>query len=174
MTDSSLTYVVQSLPWTLAGFIGGCLVTIKVIQTRLVGTLQEKPVTPPKPPPNRRITTIHVLLAMGLVVVALTIASAVQSWLVQQANDRLTQCLVSFADKTADAIDARSKASTEAQKAQIQMWRTIFGQPQNDEGRAEARRVFEGYLNKATASIEAQKTNPYPPPPRDVCPDSAR
>lgn len=176
MTGSSLTYLVESLPWALAGFLAGCLVTLKV-QTPATGAHQEAPVTTPPKPPRRRIIALRQLTAIhfiGLIVVVLTIMSAVQSWLNQAANDRLTACLVTYANATADAIEVRSKASSQAQVAQVQMLQTIVQQPQTDEGRAAARKVFEDYLAKAAASIAAQQANPYPPAPHDVCPDSAR
>jgi hypothetical protein len=170
--------VIEPLVWFVGGFLGGSLATYLILSKLAQNSGLEQPVaaTDPAPKPRRRITALHVMAA---IIVVLTILSAVQSWLAQQANTRLTAanarlsaCLVRYANDTADAIEARSKASGEAQVALVQMWSTIFAQPQTDAGRAESRRVFEDWLNKAKASIEAQKTNPYPPAPRDVCPDS--
>jgi hypothetical protein len=168
VTGPSFTYLVESLPWALAGFLVGRLATVKA---QTPAAHQEAPVTTPTTPPRRRIT---VIISIGLVVVVLTILSAVQSWLAQQANDRLTKCLVSYANATADSIEARSKASSEAQIAQVQMWRAVFQQAQTDEGRAAARELFEDYLDKQDAAIKIQQTHPFPPAPHDVCPAEAR
>jgi hypothetical protein len=171
MTGSSLTYLIQSLPWAVAGFLAGCLSTLQIRPTPdALAPPENTMATAPQKKP-RRFTLVHII---GLVVLVLTIFSAIQTQVQSDANDRLTRCLVTYANATADAIDARSKAATEAQKATIAMWRTVFEQPQTDAGRAEARRVFAEYLQKQEASIQTQQTNPYPAAPRDVCPADAR
>lgn len=173
MTGNSLTYLIESLPWAIAGFLAGCLATLQVQPTPAAP--REIHMAPPpevsKTKRRFRPTLVHLI---GLVVIALTVTSALQSWSQSRANERLTQCLVTYANAIADAIDARSKASAEAQKATVEMWRTVFGQPQTEEGRAAARRVFAEYLTKQEASIQTQQANPYPAAPRDVCPEPAR
>lgn len=165
MTGPSLTYLIESLPWAVAGFLAGCLATLKI---RPAIAPQEGPVTSTDPPkPRRKVTVVHVL---GLVVVALTVVSAIQGWAQSRATERLTQCLVTYANATADAIDIRSKAGAEAAWAAVQMWRTVFQQSMTEEGRAAARRVFEEYLTKQEQALNTQRANPYPLAPRDVCP----
>lgn len=167
--------VIEPLVWFVGGFLGGSLATYLILHKLTQNPRLEHPMasTDPLPPPKpkRRFTALH---AIGAVVLVLTVLSAIQSSLTQQSNTRLNKCLITYANDTADAIEARSKASGEAQVALVQMWSTIFAQPQTDAGRAESRRVFEDWLNKAKASITAQHTHPYPEAPRDVCPDSAR
>lgn len=132
----------------------------------------------PTAPRRRRVTLVHLI---GLVVIGLTVLSTVQTAIQtreterqRQAAERLTQCLVVYANATADAIEVRSKAGQEAAVATVLMWRSVFGSPPTDEGRAAARRTFEDYLTKQETAIKTQQANPYPPAPRTLCPDSAR
>lgn len=176
MTDSSsLTYVVESLPWAIGGFLAG------VLTTRLIrhkDTIQEAPVTPPPSHKRHRLTLLHVI---GMVLIVLTCASSVQAWQAQRDNERLTQdnarlaqCLASYSNAIADAIEVRSKASSEAQQAQDEMWRTLLQLSPGPESQAKARKVFQDYLDKRAQVAKAQQTNPYPPPPREVCPETVR
>lgn len=177
MTGPSLTYLIESLPWAVAGFLAGCLAMLKVQPSP--DHHRETPMSSTETPPRRRrLTLVHII---GLVVVTLTITSAIQVQIQsreterqRQASERLTQCLVIYANEIADAIDIRSKAGQEAQVATVQMWRSVFGQPQTEEGRAAARKVFETYLDKQDAALKTQQANPYPPPPRTLCPDEAK
>lgn len=188
MTGPSLEYLVESLPWAVAGFLAGSLATRKAapppVSPREIPMASTETPTPSLPR-RRRPTLVHII---GLVVVALTITSAIQTWVQsreterqrqvserqQEATERLTQCLVVYANATADAIEVRSKASQEAQAATVQMWLTVFDAPPTDAGRANARTVFKTYLDKQAAAIKTQQANPYPPAPRTLCPDSAR
>jgi predicted exporter len=174
VTDPAVAYLIQSLPWTVAGFLAGCLVTLWLWAHPSPVAPRENHMAVPLAKPKRRRfrpTLVHVL---GLVVIALTILSALQSWSQARANRTLTQCLVTYANRTADAIDIRSKASAEAQQATVRMWRTVFQQAPTEEGRATARRVFEEYLTKQEAALKTQQANPYPAAPRDVCPEPAK
>lgn len=157
--------------WFIAGFVGGCVAMYLVlIKLALDPHHRERPMPStdtPKPKRRNRFTWMH---GIGLVVLALTIFSAIQAQRQSDANKRQAKCLATYANAIADAIDARSKAALEVQKATVEMWRTIFGQPQTDAGRAESKRVFESWLRAQEASIQTQQTNPYPAPPREVCP----
>lgn len=182
MTNPSLAVAVEPWLWFVAGFVGGCLATYLFGFKLVQDAYREAPMSPidtspPKPTPAsptvrkvRRFTLLH---AIGLVVVALTIVSALQSWYQSRAAAQLTRCLTAYANANADAIDARSKANAEGQKASVDMWRTVFNLPQTDAGRAEARRVFQSYLDKQDAALKTQQEHPFPPAPRDVCPVSA-
>jgi len=105
----------------------------------------------------------------GLILVLLGIGTAVQGIVQSKANDRLTNCIATYSNDLADAIEVRSKASIEAQRASDVMWQTIASLPQTDEGRAQARKVFEDYIKAREAANRAQAENPYPAPPRAVC-----
>jgi hypothetical protein len=121
MTGPSLAYMIESLPWAAAGFLAGSLTTL-MFQSSPAAT-RELPMTTTGTAKRHRFTLVH---AIGLVVVLLTIASAVQGWAQNRANERLTRCLIIYANATADAIEARAKANIDAQSAQVQMWRTVF------------------------------------------------
>jgi hypothetical protein len=173
MTAPSLAVAILPWVWFVAGFVGGCLATY-LFGFKVVRDPYREPsmtsIGTPSAPTARKVRRFTLLHAIGLIVVALTIMSALQSWYQSRAAAQLTRCLTAYANANADAIDARSKANAEGQKASVDMWRTVFSLPQTDAGRAEARRVFQNYLDKQDAALKAQQEHPFPAAPRDVCP----
>lgn len=154
---SVLLYILERLPWAGAGLLGGVLLGFHLRRTG--GTMAGNG-------RKWRPTGLHVF---GVILVFLSVGTAIQGVVQSRATDRLTNCIATYSNSLADAIEARSRASGEAQRASDDVWRTIYYLPQNEEGRAQARRVFEEYLRKREAANRAQTENPYPPPPKAVC-----
>jgi hypothetical protein len=127
-----------------------------------------------------KITGVRLL---GAVVLALTIVTGLQGYAQGKATERqgreterqaeitkqLVSCLRTYSNELADAIELRSKASAEAQDASDNLWFGVAQAPQTQEGRDQARRVFDDYIAKRAAAKKTQTDHPYPPPPRDVC-----
>lgn len=162
-----LSYIAERLPWAGVGMILGFI--LGTTARRVLADTPEGPVTE-KPRAWWQPTGMRVL---GGFVLILSIASAVQGYVLASRTDELTQCLVRYANTTADAIEARSKASSEAQQAEDQMLLTVLQQQPTDEGRAAARKAVQGYLDKRAEATKAQREHPYPDAPRDLCPGSA-
>lgn len=118
--------------------------------------------------PKRRawVTSNGVIAA---VLIVLGTATAVQSYAQSEATARLTDCQTAYANGFADALDARSTATAEAQDALDELLGKVATLTPTPQGRAEFRDALDDYLDKRAEAKKAQKEHPYPPAPRDVC-----
>ena len=172
---TSWTYIVQSVPWSLAGLLIGVFVgRLTVAADALAGAVQEGD-TMPEPTTRRRlrITSNTVVVA---VLVTLGLLTGVQAFVQGQADDRqdetdtrLTACLQDSINRIADALDARSTASGEAQQALDDLLDAVSSATPNPEGATQVRQAFRDYNAKRADAKKAQAANPYPAAPRDVC-----
>lgn len=155
---SVLLYMLERLPWAGVGLLGGYFLGLHLRRTEaaMAGS-------------NGRKWRPNGTYVFGVILVLLGVGTAIQGVVQSRATDGLTQCIATYSNGLADAIEARSRASSEAQRASDDFWRALYALPQNDEGRAQARKVFEEYVRKREASNRAQAENPYPAPPRAVC-----
>lgn len=163
-----LSYVTVSLPWTGFGLIVGFLLGARA---RRELTTKETDMT--EVPRRRRVTGLRIL---GAVVVLLSVASAVQGLVQSRRTDDLARCQLAYSTGFADALDARSKASQSAQDA-LDDWMTKVNdiiQAPTPEARTKILDAFHGYLAARQQAKDTQRINPYPSPPRDVCPNAAR
>lgn len=171
---TSWLYITQSVPWIVAGllvgfFMGRSTVAVEaiadVVQHEAVsmsGTDKDS-----RDRPHRsRFTTIHVVAA---VVVLLGIFTAVQSYVQGEATARLTECQTAYANGFADALDARSAATSDAQDALDDLLSTVAALTPTPEGREAFVDALDEYLSKRADAKKAQAEHPYPPAPRDVC-----
>lgn len=167
---TSWTYIIQSIPWTLAGVLIGwfmCRATIAVeVIADVVQDGDEMPKEVVRVPLWRKINSMHVV---GALVVILGITTAVQGYVQNEATQRLTLCTQAYSNGFADAIDERSKASADAQNALDDFITAIARATPTQEGRDQVRKAVDDYLAKRAAAKKAQSENPYPAPPRDVC-----
>lgn len=172
MTSSSLLYIVQSTPWIVAGllvgfFVGRSTVAAEAITeaTQTEGDVMRDPSTPEKKR-KWRVTTNGVI---AFLLVLLGTATAVQAYVHSTATARLTECQTAYANGFADALEARSKATAEAQDAQDELWSAVASLTPTPEGRAAFWAALNEYLDKRAAAKKAQAEHPFPDPPRDVC-----
>lgn len=186
---SSLSYIAESVPWALGGlllghFIGRATVAADaladVAETERGDTMSDAP----DPPPRRRLWLSTNTVIVG-VIVALGLLTAIQAYVQGEATDRqaaetqrltevnrrLGSCLEDFANGVADALDARFAASSAAQQALDDLLDTVSSATPDAQGRARAQRALDDYQRKRTDAKNAQRANPYPPAPRDVCRD---
>ncbi len=174
---TSALYIIQSLPWIVAGllvgfFVGRATVAAEVVAEALQdeGDAMSDPSAPQtKRRPWKRVTSNGVI---GFLLVALGAATAVQSYAQSEATARLTECQTAYANGFADALDARSTATAEAQDALDELLTTVASLTPTPESRQRFADALGEYLSKRAAAKQAQKDNPYPEPPRDVCRDS--
>lgn len=113
-----------------------------------------------------RFTTNAVL---GTVIVVLGVFTAVQSYVQGEATARLADCQTAYSNGFADALDARSEATAEAQDALDELLTTVAGITPTPQGQDTFRDALKDYLDKRAKAKETQAENPYPPAPRDVC-----
>lgn len=126
----------------------------------------------------RRISANARQLTIAIVVVVLGIVTVVQG-LIQSANvRRIIDCNAAYANALADAIDARSAGSQQAQDALDELMRTIGAlaatQPVDEADvqrrRDASRKAVSDYVTKREEVKALQRNNPYPAPPRESCP----
>lgn len=163
---TSWDYIIQSFPWALAGilvgwFMGRSTVAVESIAEAVKGDTVDTTVKR-----RRRPTSMAVL---GVVVVVLGVFTAVQGYVQGAATARLAECQQAYSNGFADALDARSKATVEAQDALDEFLTTVAHITPAPEAQAKFQAAFSEYLDKRAAAKKAQKEHPFPPAPRDVC-----
>ncbi len=165
---TSGTYIIQSVPWILAGLLTGFFMgRSTVVVEAVVDAVQAEGDTVTDAKPKRfRFTGMHVL---GVVVAVLGVFTAVQSYVQGEATDRLVVCTKAYQDGFADALDERQKATSEAQDALDDLLTKVAAITPSPEGRQRFRDALAEYLEKRAAAKQAQRDHPYPPAPRDVC-----
>jgi hypothetical protein len=168
------TYLTLSFAWSLVGWLIGFLmgrstVAVDAIADDVVQG-EGDAVPEAKQPARRRWSMNH---AIGAVVLALGIFTAVQAIIQSDATDRLAECQIAYSNGFADALDARSQATSEAQDALDELLTTVAAITPTPEGRDAFRSALSEYLSKRAAAKQAQAENPYPPAPRDVCKEAS-
>lgn len=166
---TSWTYIVESTPWIAAGLLVGFFVGRSTVAAEVIAEsaqVEGEGVSGKTSKRRFRFTSNGVI---AVLLVVLGIATAVQSYVQSEATARLTDCQIAYANGFADALDARSTATADAQNAQDELWATIAALSPSPQAREQFRDALKVYLGKRAAAKKAQKENPYPPAPRDVC-----
>lgn len=175
---TSPTNVLYALAWFAFGVLVGAQWTRMRGEVRRIANAQagEEPVAPqqntdeapPKPPRSRRWPR----RVLDSFVVLLFISSAVQAYVTNEQIQAVVDCQNGYQAGFADALDARSKTSQEAQQALDDLMSTIgslatgVATPENRQRFADA---LASYLHKRAEAKKQQQEHPYPPSPRDVC-----
>lgn len=175
---TSWSYILQSLPWALAGLLAGFFMgrSTTVVEA-IAGAVQEgdgaieEEVAVGRDIGKakswlRRIESVHII---GVIVVVLGVFTAVQSYVQGHATERLTICTQAYSNGFADAIEQRSKASTDAQDALDGFLSAVSAATPTAQGQSLVRDALNQYLSKRADAKKAQAENPFPAPPRDVC-----
>lgn len=174
---TALNYLAASVPWSAVGLLVGYLAGRGV---RDLDRIAEA-VTPEDGMPERttgpkwlRHLTSNVII--GIIVFILGITTVVQGYLQNEATRRVADCTRGYSNGFADAIDARSAASTAEREALVQWMRVLDelltkASPSGDPAAARQRfaDATSEYLKKQDDLRVKQKENPFPDPPRDVC-----
>lgn len=176
---TSWTYMSQSLPWIIAGLIVGFLMgrstvaadaiagAVQAKGDKMSGTSEIAPEREPRGAARRvRFSSFNVLL---VVVIVLGVFTAVQSYVQGEATQRLAACQTAYSNGFADALDARSQATSQAQDALDELLSKAASAVPSTEGREQVRRALSDYLAKRAEAKRTQKEHPFPPAPRDVC-----
>lgn len=182
MSTDVLLYAAQSAGWVTAGFLGGWLAgragrdlhtLAEAVETAETGdtTVGEDP---PSPPPRHRRRP-RPEWVIGVVVLLLAITTVAQGIVESVAARRIVACQTAYVNAFADALDARTQASTDAQDALDQLVTTIGGTftspPSPGRGQA-VQKAITDYLASRDRVKRQQRAHPYPPAPRDLCPSS--
>lgn len=126
---------------------------------------------------RRKWRGINSNIVVALVVFTLGILTVVQGLVHGAGIRRIADCHAAYANRLADAIEARSTGSQQAQDALDELM-TTFGRlaasPPADAAdlarrQEESRTAITNYVAKRAESKAVQRNNPYPPPPREMC-----
>ncbi len=174
---AALAYLVERIPWAVLGLFIGHLTGrgVRDLDAIAAAVNPEEPM-PEDPRPRRwirRLTFNHIL---GTVVFVLGVGTVTQGYIYNEATQRIADCTRNYSNGFADAIDARSDASSAAQLA-LDGWMTTLDElmtktaPGTDPAAARERfrLATADYLAKRAEAKKQQAEHPYPLPPRDVC-----
>lgn len=185
-----LEYVLESLGWGGAGFIGGVLVGRAAQDVRIiadaVSTDTAAGITAandtahlpgdamdqqqPGPRWKRVLTGAPTQVMVAVIVVLLGVITVVQGIGQADANRRVNACLSDYANKVAAALDARSGASTETQDSLDRLIQTVgMTLAGNADADRQVHQEITAYLAERAHLKSQQAAHPYPPAPRRVC-----
>ena len=130
---------------------------------------------PTKEPDRRHANPTQVIAILMMVVAGVTAVNGVSVSIQQgeQAEEHrdFTECVSSQFNKLADALDARANPQREATLMQDEIWRVVseaFRNP-TPESSKRIQDAVDAYNQARFEVTEAQRKNPLPDPPRDVC-----
>lgn len=171
--NAVIAYALQSIGWAGAGFLCGVLVGRAARDVHRIATAVTDEDGERMPPPHRPRWTERApsTSLIAIVVVLLGIVTVVQGIVQSDATERVTRCQIKYSNDFSDALDARTRASTDAQNALDQLLTTV-GDTLNGNASARPRiqQAINDYLAKRAAVKNEQAQHPYPPPPRETCP----
>lgn len=158
------TYLVQAFAWSVAGGLIGFMFGTNLCRTTEGADVKQTRWWP---------KFDYVITALFLTLAVLT---AVQGYVLGNRTDELSRCQLAYSTGFADAIDARSQATAQAQEA-LDQWMTTVNasiQTPSPEAAVLIRQAFTDYLNARAEAKKTQQDNPYPPAPREACPEVDR
>ncbi|WP_134664024.1 hypothetical protein [Amycolatopsis sp. CFH S0078] len=162
-------YVSESAGWALAGFVVGYLLGRAARDVHRIATaVTPEGHVPDDKPRTRRAPSAQFVL--GVVVALLGIITVAQGIVTNNATRRITECQAVYSNGFADALDARSDSSAEAQAALDDLMKSLGGYLANPPVPPEkVRSAIGDYLAKRSEAEAERAKHPYPPPPRDLC-----
>jgi hypothetical protein len=167
-------YIVNGIIWSAAGFIVGWLagrISRDITRiARFTNAAAEEDTVPLSSTMAARLSRSY-RLAVPILVVVLGIATAVQGAYQAAGLQRVSDCQTAYSSGFADALDARSSASADAQTALDALMTKVGGalEHSNVGSRAEVQQAVDDYLAARAKAKRTQEQNPYPPAPRDLC-----
>lgn len=173
-------YLLQTSVWCAVGFVTGFLVGRAARDVHRIAVAVTEEDLMPANRQRRRMSFSPTRVAIALVVIALGVFTVVQGIAQSNATKRIAQCHAAYANAFADALEARSHGSQQAQDA-LDKLMTTMGQlsatPPADAAdlarrREESRLAIAEYIKTRNELKDVQAAHPYPPPPRDACPNT--
>ncbi|WP_103353596.1 hypothetical protein [Amycolatopsis sp. CA-128772] len=175
-----VAYLIQSVGWAGAGFLAGVLVGRAARDVRRIAaavtvddTEGDEDMPDPRGSRPHWIGTASAQTLVALVVVLLGVVTVVQGIVQSDATAGLTRCQYEYSNAFADALEARSQASTDAQDALDELLTTVGQTLQSTDPNATrppVQRAISEYLAKRQALKAQQAAHPYPAAPRARCP----
>lgn len=160
-------YATESVAWAAVGFLLG-YVTAAAVRGRVRPPQPQRQHTPeaaPQRPAAQRL--------IGVVVVLLGVLTVAQGIAANRATERVVECQTRYANGFADSLEARTQASQRAQRSLDELMRSVgsnLANPNADQS-VRVREAIGDYLRSRNQAERERAQNPYPPPPREACPE---
>lgn len=200
---NSALYLFAVLGWSVLGFVAGVLVTQAYRKFSRIAdavaprkdeimSMPEQPVADVEAERRHRRRANRFRIVVGTILVLIGVFSAVSSFVLEQrtadiitANakqddqDReIQRCLTEFGAQFANALEARSGASSEAQALNDEwvaaindlLVNAVPGQRDPAQARVQLEKLRKStadYLAKRAEAKKKQRENPFPPSPRE-------
>ncbi|HEX5119825.1 MAG TPA: hypothetical protein VFW65_31960 [Pseudonocardiaceae bacterium] len=166
-------YLVESAVWAVVGFVGGYAIGRVAVTGRDDSTGADVTTDAPEPPPTRHRKGFTGQQMLGVVVVILALATVAQGLIQSAATRAVVTCQQEYSNGFADALDARTAASTAAQNSLdslIGVVGHVIEEPPSPQAATEFAHAVTAYLNTRAMLKRQRQLHPYPPAPRDLCP----
>lgn len=180
VSSGEVAYVVAALAWSAVGFLAGALVVRVAME---VHEIRESVVVSHQDEGSRTkhlrvgvrrvVGKIDATRLLGIMLLLLAFATTLQTFYqahrsaeLGREQVRLSQCQITYQNGFADALDARTTATNEAQQALDELIETIT----QASGRDASRAALAKYVEVRERQKRTSEKNPFPPAPRDVCP----
>lgn len=169
-------YIAESAVWAVTGFAAGFILGRVARDAYRASSRADPPVETGAPVSTHasgkrrwRPTTQWVL---GIIVILLAIVTVVQGIVESAATRHVVDCQQEYSNAFADALDARTVSSGQAQDALDTLVTTVghaLSEPPTAQRAADVQKAITAYLASRAALKTEQQQHPYPPAPRDLC-----
>jgi hypothetical protein len=178
--SDAAAYIIAASAWSVIGFFAGALfvrVVMEVHEIRESVVASHTDTGRPKAAQVKRgmrkvFRRLDATRLLGILLLLLALATTLQTFYqtsrsqaLGEAQVRLAQCQIAYQNGFADALDARTTATNEAQQALDELVATVA----QATGREASRAALARYIEVRERQKRTQESNPYPPAPRDVC-----
>ena len=167
---NACAYTIHALGWSFFGALMGVLIDRTLADLRRAISTEA--------PVNQNVKRRFGGAVVPAVLVVLAIVTALSTGINANTNNaqdeedrRIQQCQLAYANGFADALDARSDATTAAQLALDDLMTEIgaLAAAPSVDNSARFQAALSEYLAKRAEARKQQQENPYPPAPRDLC-----
>ncbi len=151
--------MLETAAWTLAGFAGGY-----AVGRASVRLARDRPPGVGAPARRWTLTRQHIL---GVIVLALAVATIAQGVAFNRATHNLVQCQAAYNASFAEALEARTRSANQAQRSLDELIRTLVSDKTST--RHQRVQAVRHYLDSRAKAEAEKRDNPYPPPPQRLC-----
>ncbi|MDX3661337.1 hypothetical protein PV646_28865 [Streptomyces sp. ID05-26A] len=161
-------YLLHAFGWSAFGATVGVLLDRAVIRYR---TRPKGIVVPDRKQNDNGWWRRYSGAVVPAVLIVLAIVTAVQGVVLNRVNEQQDQCQLAYANGFADALEARTRTSADAQSALDDLMRLVGQALRTGTARdpEPVQKAVDNYLQQREAAKATQRDNPYPPAPRDLC-----
>lgn len=159
MNAAEIADLVQSLAWSVLGFLLGYAVGKTTRDVHIVNVRDDSP--PQKIPPSLRKFDAVIGTAVLLMAVLSVIMSSIT---LARLGDKI-DCQARYNERVSEALTARTRAAADDRKAML----NLVTSAARADTREESVAALNRYLEAAADADAARARNPFPEPPSESC-----